>query len=173
MANRTGFPPSGEQVPMNVSKFQAFLEIIKNESDERHESHKNHASSRPLSEDYELIGLLGEVEFAKKTGVMLDLERKLGGDAGIDFIVPLAFSVDVKTARKPFHLIHEKGKKFADIYVLAGIDGDDVTLIGWEFGKVLEKSPAKDFGYGIINHYIPASKLKKMDELYKRMNIHD
>lgn len=155
---------------MNVSKFEAFVQVIKSEADERHESHKNHASSRPFSDDYELIGLLGEVEFAKKTGIMLDLERRLSGDSGIDFVLPLKFTVDVKTAKKPFHLIHETGKKFADIYVLAGINVEIVNLIGWEFGKVLEKAPTKDFGYGVINHYIPADKLKKMDELYARIN---
>jgi hypothetical protein len=145
-------------------------QVISQEAQARHEAHKNHASSRPLSEDYELIGLLGELEFAQLTGQMVDLERRLCGDKGVDFVVPLNFSVDVKTARKAFHLIHEKGKSFADIYVLAKYDDEAKTteLLGWEWGIALSKAPVKDFGYGIENHYIPADKLRPMSELMAR-----
>ena len=147
-------------------------QIVGQEAQGRHEAHKDHASSRPLSEDYELIGLLGEVEFGKLTGQMVDLERRLDGDKGVDFVVPLNFTVDVKTARKAFHLIHEVGKGFADIYVLAQYDDGTkgVELIGWEWGAVLARAPEKDFGYGIRNHYIPADKLRPMSELVRRIN---
>jgi hypothetical protein len=147
-------------------------QVISQEAQDRHDAHKHHASSRPLSEDYELIGLLGEVEFGKLTGQMVDLERRLEGDKGVDFVVPLNFTVDVKTARKAFHLIHEEGKGFADIYVLAKYNDEAKTteLLGWEWGAVLSRAPVKDFGYGIKNHYIPADKLKPMSELIKRTN---
>jgi hypothetical protein len=146
-------------------------QILKEEADARHNAHKNHASSRPLSEDYELIGLLGESKFGEICGQMPDLQRRLGGDNGVDFIVPLKFSVDVKTARKAYHLIHEQGKKFADIYILAQYDdaGGCANLIGWEWGMILMRAPVKDFGHGILNHYIPAKDLRPMSELEKRM----
>lgn len=149
----------------------ALLEIVKREAEERHNSHANHKSSRPLSEEYELVGLLGELEFARATGFMPDLERRLDGDKGIDFIVPVKLSVDVKTARKAFNLIHEEGKPFADLYVLAQYDDatNETKLIGWEFGSVLKKAPIKDFGYGIRNHYIPAENLKPMNALIGRI----
>jgi hypothetical protein len=154
---------------MLISK--ALLEIVRLEAEARHQSHVNHKSSRPLSEGYELIGLLGELEFAKATGIMLDLERKLDGDKGIDFIVPVRLSIDVKTARKAFNLIHEQGKPFADIYVLAQYCDDDekTNLLGWEFGSILKSSPVKDFGYGIQNHYIPVEKLRPMAALIGRI----
>ncbi len=60
----------------------------------------------------------------------------------------------------------------ADIIVLAQYhDNDSATCIGWEWGMVLKHAPKKDFGYGIINHYIPAEKLRPMDELIQRMLI--
>ncbi len=155
-----------------MEREELLRQIVGQEAQDRHDAHRNHASSRPLSEDYELIGLLGEVEFGKLTGQMVDLERRLDGDKGVDFVVPLNFTVDVKTARKAFHLIHEAGKGFADIYVLAQYDHEtkNIELIGWEWGAVLARAPVKDFGYGIKNHYIPAENLKPMSDLIKRMN---
>lgn len=149
----------------------AFLELIKSEAESRHDSHKNHATNRPLSEGYELVGLLGEVEFAKQTGVMVDLERRLDGDKGIDFVVTVNLSVDVKTARKAYNLIHEKGKPIADVYVLAQFDDEtgQTKLLGWEFGSTLKSAPVKDFGYGIENHYIPKNDLRPMSALIKRI----
>lgn len=156
---------------MSENRMAMWDELLQNEADSRHDAHKDHASSRPLSEDYELIGLLGEAKFGALTGLMPDLERKLSGDNGIDFIVPLKFSVDVKTARKPRNLIQERGKVSADIYVLAGYDDKTkkVTLLGWEWGAALLKAPVKDFGYGIFNHFIPVENLKPMSKLTKRI----
>lgn len=151
----------------------AWLEMIQMEAEARHNAHKEHASSRPLSKDYELIGLLGEAKFGEICGFMPDLQRRLAGDSGVDFIVPLRYSVDVKTARKPYYLIHEQGKNFADIYVLASYDDGTkkVELLGWESGSALKKAPVKDFGYGIMNHYIPVKELRPMQELLKRIAI--
>ncbi len=137
----------------------------------RHELHENHSSSRPLSDNYEGGGIDGEVAFSMFSGIACDLSERPGGDKGIDFVVPLLFTVDVKTARKAYHLIHETGKSFADIYVLAEYNGEGkpATLLGWEYGSKLSKAPTKDFGYGIINHYIHKSKLRPMTELKKRV----
>lgn len=151
---------------------EAFKLLVRNEANERHETHRDHPSSRPLSVDYEFIGLMGEVEFAKATGFMLDLERKPGGDSGFDFVIPLDFKIDVKTAEKAFNLIHEAGKPFrADIYVLAKYDPSlhTTTLIGWEFASVLKAAPTKDFGHGVINHYIPVAKLRPMESLFAKI----
>ena len=133
----------------------------------RHDIHKNHASSRPLSKDYELVGLSGEVAFAEFSGLEVDWEERPSGDKGIDFTTPNGMTVDVKTARKAFNLIHEENKPFADIYILAQYmdDAEEAALIGWEYGETLEKAPRKDFGYGIINHYIHKNKLRSMDDL--------
>lgn len=140
-------------------------DIIK-ESILRHESHKNHATNRPLSENYEYIGLLGEWKFGQFINCEPDLSRRLSGDKGVDFTVN-NITIDIKTARKAYNLIHEEGKSFCDIYVLAQYDNDkdDITLIGWEYGDILKKAPIRDFGYGVINHYLHSSNLKTMQEL--------
>lgn len=92
---------------------------------------------------------------------------------GVDFHIMLSFTVDVKTFRKPVHLIHEQGKPVVDIYVLASFDDETSKskLVGWEWGSILAKAPVRDFGYGVINHFIHCSKLRPMDDLKKRLWI--
>lgn len=137
----------------------------------RHDLHAGHASSRPLSQGYENVGLLGEWAFGQLCGLMPDLKERAGGDRGVDFVVPLRFTVDVKTARRAIHLIHEVGKPFADIFVLAEFSDQtgEATLLGWEWGAVLARAPAKDFGYGIVNHYIHRDRLRPMRALAARL----
>lgn len=145
--------------------------LIDAEAARREKLHENHASSRPLSKGYEGVGMMGEFAFGKLVGMMPDLEDRPGGDKGVDFVVPLRFTVDVKTARKPRNLISEVGKPTADILVLAGYDDDsgEVSMMGWEFGSVVRAAPSKDFGYGVINHYIPAKNLRPMSDLVARV----
>jgi hypothetical protein len=141
-------------------------------AESREHLHQNHASSRPLSEGYEFVGLRGEEEFARLTGLALDTEERVGGDKGLDFTVPAnrerrGFTVDVKTARKPKHLIVEQGKVHADAYVLAGYEdvADRVRFLGWESGRVIGACPVRDFGYGVLNHYLKADVLRPLDDL--------
>jgi hypothetical protein len=148
-----------------------FTEVLVIEAKQRMVIHSGHSSRRRLSDDYELLGLVGEAEFARMFHQPLDLERRSGGDGGIDFVIPLAFKVDVKTARNPLHLIQEQGKVAADIYVLARYleSIKRAELIGWEWGPVLARAPVKEFGHGIVNHFIPADRLRPMSELGSRI----
>lgn len=134
-------------------------------SNMRHNAHAGHQSSRPLSEDYEYVGLAGEIAFSQAYGFPIDLRLISDGDNGIDFTTP-AGTVDVKTARKAYNLIIEQGKVFADIYVLAQYNNHTMSaaLIGWEWGENIKKWEVKDFGYGIINHYRSAKSLKCMSD---------
>jgi len=146
-------------------------ERLKVESDKRESIHANHESSRPLSDDYEYLGLAGEWMLGELCGLMPNLTLMPNGDGGVDQMIPLFFSFDVKVARKPFNLIHEQGQPFADIFILGRYIEDEKRgePIGWEWGSVLKRAPVKDFGYGVINHYIPAGKLKSMELLKQRM----
>ena len=114
---------------------------------------------------------MGEFAFGKLCGIYPNVELTAKGDGGVDFTLPLKFTVDVKTARNAINLIHEKGKPFADIYVLAKYydDKDDVRFLGWEMGAKLAKTEPRDFGKGILNHYIHHSKLRPMEQLLKRL----
>tara|TARA_Y100000401_G_C8290683_1_gene208532 strand:+ start:204 stop:656 length:453 start_codon:yes stop_codon:yes gene_type:complete len=137
-------------------------------ADQRSDSHIGHQSQRILGKDHDLVGVSGETIFAKYFGLKINDEIKPEGDDGVDFLLGLNFTVDVKTARKPYNLLLEVGKPVADIYVLADYNDGDPYLLGWEWGKNLENAPTRDFGYGVINHYIPAEELRSLDELLNR-----
>lgn len=145
---------------------RAFVDkkTIKEVAKIRHELHKNQASSRILSPDYQYIGLAGEYAFAKKYDLPIDLTTRVGGDGGCDFRVNFG-TIDVKTARKALYLLVEVGRVRADIYVLAQFNNDSVTFMGWELGEEMEKCPAKDFGAGYDAHYKMAGELKSMEDL--------
>lgn len=145
-------------------------EQLREAADRRKANHPNSPDERRFSPDYELVGLRGEWEFALLSGIMPDFADKPEGDSGIDFLVPIVLSVDVKTARKANYLLHEVGKSFADLYVLAEYDEitGKTTMVGWTWGTVLRKAPVDDgekFKHGVRNHYIARQKLRPMDEL--------
>ena len=142
---------------------------VRDIADKRTKIHTSHSSTRPLSKDYDYIGVAGEVAFAKEFGLKVDVAVKPGGDKGIDFILPIG-TVDVKCYRKPYNLLREVGKIHADILVLAGFDNasKEAYLIVWEYDNEMINCLTKDFGYGIVNHYKAAGKLKTIPELHKR-----
>ena len=144
---------------------------LKKIAQDRETIHKDHATSRPLSKDYEYIGLKGEAQFSEEFGLDLDLKLRPEGDKGSDFSTKLG-SVDVKTARKAYNLIVEKNKVHADIYILAHYSdpADKAVLLGWTIKDQVLAAPIKDFGYNIINHYIPKEKLMPMETLKKFMH---
>ncbi len=146
-------------------------ERLSQESDNREAIHENHDSSRPLSEGYEYIGIAGEWLLGELTGIMPDFSLRPSGDGGTDQVITLAFTVDVKLARKPYNLIHEVGKPFADIFILGKYHEEEKRgeALGWEWGETLKRAPTKDFGYGVNNHYIPRDKLKPMECLKRRI----
>ena len=137
-------------------------------ADQRTGSHIGHQSQRILGDNHDLVGVSGETIFAKYFGLKMNDDIKPEGDEGIDFLLGLNFSVDVKTARKPYNLLLEVGKPVADIYVLADFNDGDPYLLGWHWGIILSQAPSKDFGYGVINHYIPVEELRSMNELLNR-----
>ena len=150
---------------------EALAHRAKIEAASRTAAHDGLSSQRKLSEGFEIVGVFGEIEFALQAGLPLPLDQNILSDGGVDFVAPLRFTVDVKTARKAFNLIQEVGKIAADIYVLAEFDGESerARLVGWEWGAALRQAPTRDFGHGIVNHYIPASSLRPMAELFDRI----
>ena len=138
---------------------------------QRKRLHKNHASCRPLSPDYDRVGAAGECAFGDWCGQSPDMTPKPRGDGGVDFHVSLRYGVDVKTARKAKFLLLEEGKPVTDIYVLAEYDDATGTarLLGWAWGSVLVMAPLRDFGCGIQSHHLPRQDLRPMDSLKARM----
>jgi hypothetical protein len=147
-------------------------DLIEQEAQARTNLHNGQNSQRKLADHYDHVGLSGEFEFGKFCGLMPDLSSKPKGDKGIDFVVPLQFAVDVKTSRRGDMLLHEAGKETnADIFVLAHYDevSKRCRLVGWEWAKALLAVEPKDTGRGVVNHYIPAARLRSMDELGRKM----
>lgn len=108
-----------------------------------------------------------EEAFESAFGYPIDEEDRPGGDGNVDFNTPVG-TVDVKTARKPYHLLVEVGKPQADIIVLAEYlpDIKMAVLIGWEYSEYVQRTPVKRFHKdGPQNHYIRAEYLRPMKEL--------
>ena len=152
---------------MPVKPSSCYLDLVGS----RTETHDGCASQRILSKDHDKVGLSGEFAFGEFSGLWPDTRSLVAGDCGVDFTIGMRFTVDVKTYRKPGNLIHEQGKPFADIFVLAKYNDETekAELIGWEWGAKLKASPVRDFGYGVINHYITANLLRDMADLKVRL----
>lgn len=134
------------------------------------------ARNRPLSSNYEEVGVVGEWAFAEFCGLMPNTQG--GKDGGKDFEVPVVFTVDVKTSKKGDALLVEAGKVKADIYVLAKYDeGTDdsqapagtATLLGWTFATYLKGREPYDTGRGVVNYRVNVEELRPMGELEKMM----
>jgi hypothetical protein len=140
-------------------------------ADQRQQRHLHHASSRPLSKDHDLVGLTGEVAFAKAFGfaVVVDLRGRGDGrkDAGL-WVGRLTF--DVKAARVPAYLLREVQKPHGDILVLAQFFDDTATLLGWEFDAVMLQCPTGYFSTEIESHFKPRWHLRPMAELHAWVN---
>ena len=139
--------------------------------------HKGHSTPRFFDDENteDIIGAYGEVAFSKLTGIPVDEELRPNGDNGRDFEVPLNFRTDVKTARKPFNLLVKVDEIDGpvDIYVLGKFSDEtkEVEFIGWQWKSVMKIQPSKDFGYGIVSHYMSANKLRPMSELLSRISV--
>ncbi len=150
---------------MFIGLFSAYhRQLAEQIAEQRDSLHRNDHSHRPLSNGYELIGILGEIAFAQTYLLPLDTRVRHNGDKGVDFRTPIG-TIDVKTAQKAYYLLVEVGKADADIYVLAGYDSGAVRLLGWEWGRAMTKCPVKEFSPGLRSHYLPVSLIRPMGEL--------
>ena len=112
---------------------------------------EGYKSSNPMSKNYELIGVLGELVYGYQTNELVDGRLLVDGDCGFDF----RKRVQVKTSElyKAKHLIEYKDKDFTkfDYYVFVIIDLQKKTgfVYGWiSTQDFLDKARVIDFGYG-------------------------
>jgi DNA polymerase I-like protein with 3'-5' exonuclease and polymerase domains len=146
---------------------------LQSEADNRHDAHKGQDSSRPLSENYELLGLIGEAQGEADFNVPRDSRILPQGDGRKDGEIH-GYSIDWKVARKAYNVLMEEGKPHADILV-AGMwheDGDQcwVEWLGWEWRDELKKVKAEGFGHEVLNHYRAVDNLRPMSE-FKSGNL--
>lgn len=148
---------------------------IKEEAEARHLRHIGHPTHRPLSPDYELVGLRGEEALAEFFGKQVDLVARPGGDGKKDQVLKFSgsvYKVDVKAARKPYNLICEATETAPEtIYILAHyVDAtDSATLLGWQWGRVLMRSTPRTFPpHRVLNHHVRAETIRRLTELLER-----
>jgi hypothetical protein len=139
---------------------------LRAEAQARHQLHARQASSRPLSPDYELLGLAGEMQGEADFGIQRDARLLSAGDGRSDFRLRNGLSGDWKVARRAYNLLMEAGRPHADLFV-AGLWHEDgrhcwVEWLGWESAARLRAVEPCDFGYGVINHYCPVDELQPM-----------
>jgi len=142
------------------------------EGEKRHAAHASSGTQRFYRDaaHEDTLGVTAELAFAKWAGLKADLEVKPHGDGGKDFEVNVGgrtITIDVKASRAPINLFLKERDVHhaADIFVLAKVEGDEVTFIGWEHLSMMLLSPKKDFGRGIVNHYRHHSMLRPMWQL--------
>lgn len=129
------------------------------------------ATNNAIVADCDDIGIRGELAFGEFSGLCPDLsfDRK-GGDGGVDFVVPLLYTIDVKAAKGRRNLIYRTDKPLvADIYVLADVEDGKATLAGWAWKSQLERAEVRDLGHGMNSRFIPREQLRPMSDLEARL----
>jgi len=153
-------------------------------ADKRENTHGGDPSSRPLSEDYELKGVVGELAMEYYCGLPIDEEIRKRGDKGIDFVYRdkidgMQRSVDVKASAKPPSWLPLEEKrvlagKYADILVMAQVSMSDkvVYLLGWEWAhELIALNYIRCLGKYNIPSYVKAvTELQPMQVLLDRMD---
>jgi hypothetical protein len=137
----------------------------------RYKDKQHYASYKPLSKDFAMIGVAGELLFSLRTGYAVDTVIRPKGDGGIDFRTPLG-TVDVKTGRMGENpkLLVKAGTVNAFIYVLVEYQDDPpgVKFLGYtEACTVRNHPPALPNRHDIINHEVPLGILDPVDYLLK------
>ena len=115
--------------------------------------------------------MAGERSFSARYGYPINDLGLPGGDGGFDFGTWLG-AVDVKTYRRPAHLLVEAGKSSATVYVLAWYDDTvgTASLLGWATREeALAASPRDVGGFGVRSHAIPAARLRSLASLDARL----
>lgn len=117
----------------------------------RHMKKRSYQSCRQLSDNYELVGVLGELVYGYITNEISNQRTHEQGDCGFDF----SKRVQVKASEqyKAKHLIEFKDADFTkfDYYVFVVIDLKNKigNIVGWiSVSDFLNKAKEIDFGYG-------------------------
>lgn len=115
-------------------------------------------------------GVKPEFAFEKLTGLKASRRKNVLSDGHVDFefwYKGVRKTIDVKGYKNPLCLLVKEWeiKKCAGCLVLAKVDGDKVTFLGWTTRIIMAAQPVKDFGRGIRNYYLAAEKMKPMEEL--------
>ena len=135
-------------------------------ADEINRLHAGAPGTKALADDYRYVGLCGEAYVADLLGLEYRVEVN-GSDGGKDLVLPIgrrAYKVDVKTARKWRLGMLAKLPLRADIYVFVAFE-EAMSVVGWQWKKIVAQAPVVDKGHGIRSHEVPNSWLRDFKEL--------
>ena len=128
------------------------------------------ATNNAIVADCDDIGIRGELAFGEFSGLCPDLSVGMKSDGGVDFVVPLLYTVDVKAAKGRRNLIYRTDRPLvADIYVLADVEDGKATLAGWAWKSQLERAEVRDLGHGKDSRFLPREQLRPMSDLEARL----
>ena len=143
-------------------------------AEERHNQKKTYKSHLKLSDNYELVGVLGEMVFSLLIQEKMDVDLKENGDDGFDFK-----SINIKSSEehKAKHLIEFVDKKFDGYYVfiILNLEGKYGYVKGFIHSKIFrEIAEIKNFGYGDrlslelckLNEWVPLKPLE-LNNIYR------
>jgi hypothetical protein len=143
------------------------------EADARDRIHQRQKSSRPLSEDYSLLGVAGEAQFERDFKIPRDRRLLPGGDGRVDFTLG-DYTFDPKVAAAcgldGWYILLEADKHNARIIVQGKFceEGGEISVVwlGWEYSGELLACPVKRLNpKGPLNHFKPIKECRKMSEL--------
>lgn len=152
--------------------------IAASQAARRDAAHAGQPVTNDFSDDRQLLGMQGETAFGEFSGLYPHTHDGPYGDGGIDFTVPLKFTVDVKTTTfagsdaEPMHLKHFVGHQMADIFVLAYHEQaqNSTRLMGWCWKSELKDGEKRQFPpHNRDNYCLPVRSLHPMRELRDRL----
>lgn len=105
---------------------------------------------------------MGERAFAERFGLPLNLDfLESASDSRVDFTLQSGYTVDVKTATRPYGLWVERGLPMADLFVLALYHAPNhADLVGWAWREDVLKAPVRQSRHGVWNHCLTVEELR-------------
>lgn len=134
---------------------------ITNIADRRHSQNAYSRTNKPIESEAEALGIAGEMAFANLIGIN-HTPKSSSPTRGYQFDLGNNKHIKITTSRTPGNLFVKEGKVLADVYVLAGCDGDPVMeniyFVGWTHkGEILKAPVITPSGRG--NYIQPAHKI--------------
>ena len=150
----------------NLSKYLSPLKAIARSRDEqksRYLSSKNWS----VGTSTHFVGLCAEFCIRLETGLAMDLELRIDGDAGWDFAhAGTTYHAKGVTFWKSPDLKEFPGrKKWADRYILVALkDYREAKVVGWSTREQLMNAPERNYGHGSMKS-LTSAKLTEMGQL--------
>lgn len=147
-------------------------------AEKRHRQNVYSRTNTPLESEAERLGVAGELAFAELVGV----DHKVATSAptrGYQFNLGPKTKIKVTTSRTPGSLFVKEGKVNADVYVLAGVNGepdkDNVYFVGWCPASTVRAAevvtPTRKGGYVQPAHKVPKADLTNMRGLMHGLDL--